>query len=110
MPKAILVVESQPSDPSREDEYNEWYGGVHLREVCSVPGIVGARRYKLRSKGGVEADPGAPRYVAVYEIDADDVTEPMRELSARSAEGRHTRSDAMQMDPRPTVALYELME
>jgi hypothetical protein len=110
MPKAILIVESQPSDPSREDEYVEWYRDVHLPEVLEVPGFLGARRYKLRAAGGVAADPTTPTYVTVYEIEADDVAAPVKELGARSAAGRTSRSDVMQMDPRPTVALYELLE
>jgi hypothetical protein len=110
MPKAILLVESRPSDPSREDEYVAWYRDTHIPDVLAVPGFVGARRYKLRAAGGTAADPLDPSYVTVYEIEADDVGGPVKELGARSAAGLTSRSDAMQMDPRPTVRLYELVE
>ncbi len=110
MPKAILVVESQPSEASREDEYVAWYRDVHIPEVLAVPGFRSAARYKLRAAGGLAADPAEPRYVTVYQIEADDVGAPVKELGARSAAGLTTRSDAMQMDPRPTVRLYELIE
>ncbi len=101
MPRAILVVESQPSDPSREDEYVEWYRDTHIPEVLAVPGFRRATRYKLRAAGGVAPEPADPRYLTVYEIEADDVGQPVKELGARSAAGLTSRSDVMQMDPRP---------
>ena len=105
MPKGIMVVQSAPADPSREDEYNEWYSTKHLPEVCSVPGFTAARRYKLR--GGPH---DSPEYVAIYEIEADDITAPVREWRSRSASGTTTRSDALRLDPPPVVTLYELID
>jgi hypothetical protein len=99
--KGILVVESGPSDPSREDEYNAWYDGPHMADVCAVPGFVGCRRYKLRGAP-------TPTYLAVYELEADDLDAPVAELRARSAAGHIARSDALATDPPPTVRLYEL--
>jgi len=49
MPKGLMVVQSRPSDPEREDEYNEWYSHTHLPEIRAVPGFVAARRYKLHN-------------------------------------------------------------
>ncbi len=106
MPKGIMVVQSGPSDPAREDEYNDWYSHTHLPEIRAVPGVVAARRYKVRDGG--DARPHA--YVAIYEIDADDLTAPVRELGARSAAGQMHMSDALQTDPPPVVTLYELID
>ncbi|WP_106398789.1 DUF4286 family protein [Actinocorallia populi] len=106
MPKGIMVVHSRPSDPSREDEYNEWYGTAHLPEVCEVPGIVGARRYRVVDG----SDPSRHAYLAVYELEADDLNSPLQELRARSASGRIGMSDVLQLDPPPSIALYELLE
>jgi hypothetical protein len=110
MPKGILIVQSQPSDPSCEDAYNEWYSRTHIPEVCAVPGFVGARRYRVREAGRLKVDPTAPRYIAVYELEADDLEATVRELSAHSADGRISKSDVIEMDPRPVVTLYELVE
>jgi hypothetical protein len=103
MAKGILVVESRPADPDREHEYNEWYSGMHLKDVCAVPGFVGARRYKVPG-----SDPAS--YIAIYEIEADDLAAPLDELRARGTDGRMAMSDVLQMDPPPTVTLYELIE
>ena len=106
MARGILIVESQPSDPSRKAEYDDWYSNVHIPHVCAVPGFVGAKRYRLRGTGG-DAPAGS---IAVYELEADDLDVPMQELRAHSAEGRVPLSDVLQLDPPPTVALYELIE
>ncbi len=106
MPKGIMVVQSGPSDPAREDEYNDWYSHTHLPEIRAVPGVVAARRYKVRDGGG--ARPHA--YVAIYEIDADDLTAPAAELRARSAAGLTHSTDALRVDPPPVVTFYELLE
>jgi hypothetical protein len=101
-----MVVQSAPSDPEREDEYNNWYASKHLPQVCAVPGIVAVRRYKVRGGG----DGQAPEYVAIYELDADDLTGPMRELRARSASGQIHISDVLRLDPPPVVTLYEQID
>ena len=107
MPKGIMVVRSNPSDPAREDEYNDWYSNTHLADVRAVPGFVSARRYKVR---GGEGDGPAHSYLAIYEIEADDLEAPLAELRARSASGRIKMSDAVQLDPPPVVTFYELIE
>jgi hypothetical protein len=104
MARGIVVVRSRPVSPEREDEFNAWYGGVHLRELLAVPGFVSARRFRRVS--GAEA----PEYLAVYEVEADDLAAPMRELRRRSAAGETTPGDALQTDPPPEVVLYELLD
>jgi hypothetical protein len=105
MPKGIMVVQSRPSDPAREDEFNKWYSQTHLPELLSVPGFAAARRYKMQG-----ADPSARPYLAIYELEADDLTAPVDEWRARSASGQVHMSDALQMDPPPVVTFYELIE
>lgn len=104
MPKAIMVVQSSPVAPSREAEYNEWYRDTHLPQICATPGFVGARRYKRRDGDG------GPQYLAIYEIEADDIDEARRALSVRTAAGEVEKSDVLATDPPPVVALYELLE
>jgi hypothetical protein len=107
--KAVLVVLSEPSSNDREDEYNDWYDEVHLGEVCQIPGITGAKRY-VRSS--TQLDPsgslGAERYLALYEIDSNDLATVARELNERAVDGRFTMNDALRFDPPPVTSLYEL--
>jgi hypothetical protein len=101
MPKGILYVETRPAAPEQEADFHKWYDEVHLREVVSLPGFVAARRYRpVRDDGGP--------FVAIYEVDADDLRQVMRELSKALSEGTLDMSPAIQMDPPPTMRLLEL--
>jgi hypothetical protein len=104
MAKAIMVVQTGPVSAEREEEYNDWYSGTHIPEILAIPGFAGARRYKLA--GG----DGPPSYLAIYEIDADDIFAPVKELSARSAAGQHSKSDVLRTDPPPVVAIYQNLD
>ena len=110
MPKGIMVVQTNPIDPSREDEYNDWYSNTHIPEVCAVPGFVGARRYKVHEVAAGDGNGSTHAYLSIYEIEADDLTAPMQELRARSASGEMQISDTMRLDPPPIVTLYELID
>lgn len=109
MPKAVMVVLTQPSDPAREDEYNEWYDNVHVPEVCAIPGFVGARRYKVTDAGPFPVDPAAPAYLAIYELDSDDLAATCKELAVRAGDGRMQTSDVLATDPLPSVVVYEAL-
>jgi hypothetical protein len=52
----------------------------------------------------------SPAYLAIYEIDADDLTAPAAELHARSAAGRTHGTTALRTDPPPLVTIYEQLE
>jgi hypothetical protein len=110
MPKAILLVQSQPSHPSREDEYNEWYDRTHIPEVCDIPGVVGAQRFELAESSVMPAPEGSSRYLAIYEVEADDPDTVLQELVARVADGRVVMSDVLAMDPVPVTQLYVLRD
>ena len=108
MPKAIMFVQSKPSHPDREAEYNDWYTNTHLPEVLAVDGITAARRYKVSSATPV--GPDAYEYCAVYELEADDLDAIVGELNARFTDGRMKATDAMEMDPQPPMVIYELLD
>ena len=104
MAKGIMVVRSEPVDPAHEDEFNDWYDNTHIPEITAVPGFVSARRYKTH--GGS----GGPAYLAIYEIEADDLRAPPKELHARQAAGQTHGTGALRLDPPPVVTFYELLE
>jgi hypothetical protein len=106
--KGIMVVESGPSDSSRDADYNEWYRTVHVPEMCAVPGIVSAQRYRRRDAGGGASDPARHRYLTIYELEADDLAQPLDELARRSGDHRPPPSDARRSPP--VVTVYERFE
>lgn len=104
MPKGILVVESSPETAAREAEYNAWYNDTHIPEICAIPGVVGARRYRLTGDGET------PTYLAIYDLDTADIQSPMTEIAERAADGRLSPPVALRMDPPPIPRVFELLD
>jgi hypothetical protein len=98
MAKGIIHVETRPSAPDREEEYNTWYDEVHLPELVALDGIVSARRLR-------PVDGDGP-YLALYEIEGDDLQAVLDNMRANAR--RLHMSDALQLDPPPVMRLLEV--
>ena len=108
MRKGMLIVQSRPVHPERVDEWNDWYDNVHIPEMCGVPGFVSAHRYRAVDRASGELDTENPSFLAVYEMEADDLSQPLKEVRVRTAEGRMSGPGETQIDPAPVITLYEL--
>jgi len=97
--KGVLVVQTRPVE-GREDDYNKWYDEVHLPEIVALAGFTSARRFKLKHG---DADP----YLALYEVEAEDVTAAQAALGEAMAAGKINMTDALAMDPPPSMSLWE---
>jgi hypothetical protein len=86
-----MVVMSRPT-AGREDEYNEWYQNVHLGELVALPGFKSAQRFR-RARSLVEG--GVYPYLAVYELETDDIDSVLNGLRDAAAGNRLTMSDAL---------------
>jgi len=76
----------------REKECNDWYDSVHLRDLVACPGVRCAQRFDLRQPlAGEKQFP----YLAVYEIETDDLQGTLAEINNRAASGRIVFSDAV---------------
>ena len=87
---ALFVVLTNPVD-GQDDEYNRWYNDQHVDDVLAVPGFVGVQRFKLSVPSGAPAPDW--KYLALYEIEKDRVSETFEGLSARAG------TDRMQVSP-----------
>ena len=77
--KTLYVVRNNPV-AGREDEFNDWYNQVHLQEVLKIDGFLSAPRFCLNE---VQLVPGQPfGYMALYEIDSQDVAGTLANLRA----------------------------
>ena len=97
MARGIILVESWPSSPEREQEYNTWYDEIHLPELVALDGFVSARRLR-------PVDGDGP-YVALYEIEGDNLQAVLDNMIANA--GQLHMSDALQLDPAPIPRLLE---
>jgi hypothetical protein len=98
MAKGIIHVETRPSSPDRDQEYNAWYDEVHIPELVALDGFVSARRLR-------PVDGDGP-YVALYEIEGDNLQAILDNMVASA--GQLHMSDALQFDPPPVMRLLEV--
>jgi hypothetical protein len=93
--------------PGQEDAYNEWYTNTHLKEVLEIPGFKTGRRYRLHqsAKAPVTSE---PRYMAVYEIESDDIKATLGEMRRRGTAGELSVNPALDRS-KTVITLYELI-
>ena len=86
----------------QEKEYNRWYNEQHLDDVLRVAGFVSAQRFKL-----AQPDPQAPaQYLAIYNIDSNDVQKTLAQLVELAGKPQMPISPALDMQVVKTF-LYE---
>ena len=72
----------------RDEEFNHWYDTQHLPDVMSVPGFVSAERLTCLGNG-------PHRYMAIYEIETDDIGAVLAEFGKRPGTDLMPLSDAL---------------
>jgi hypothetical protein len=92
MAKYVFVVFTEPVE-GLDAEYNEWYSNQHIPDVLALDGITAARRFKLAEMNPPQA--ANPPYLALYEIEADDVSQIPAAIRLAIEEGRMPISDAL---------------
>lgn len=90
-----FFVRSNPA-AGREDDYNRWYDEVHLPDVLRIPGMVSAQRFRITAP---HPDEPAPEfsYLAIYEIDTEDLPAVMEQLRLRIGTPAMMMSDALDL-------------
>lgn len=78
MTKHILLALTNAT-PGNDAAFNDWYDKVHLPDVLNVDGFVAAQRFKLSDAQRQSDTPY--RYLAVYEIETDDLARSVAELA-----------------------------
>jgi hypothetical protein len=107
MPRGKLIVFNEPESAAVEDEYNAWYDDNHVPQIlANVPTITGATRYRI-APGQSSAIPGAPRYLAIYDIEADNVMDAFKQLGQATVDGQVVMTDQIRKDPPSTYLVYE---
>ncbi len=73
MARYILLLESNCKDPAREAEFNEWYNKIHVPDVMMNPNYVKASRWM-----DISSAEGKGKYIALYEIETDDIDKTIK--------------------------------
>lgn len=95
MARYTFVVFSDPME-GRDHEYNEWYSNQHIADVLKIPGFVAAQRFRLAET--VPAQVFSHGYLALYEVETDDLAETRQTLSAAAGTPAMMLSDALDRD------------
>ena len=90
MQEWLLIVETNCKDEKQESEFNHWYDTIHIPDVINdTPGFKNAIRYLIKNPTR-----GKGKYVAIYEIETDDIKKTMeahaRNVQSKRAAGRWT--------------------
>jgi hypothetical protein len=101
VPKGVFVAITNPVSSDRDEEYTDWYENTHMREVLGVEGFVSVKRFKA-------IDGESPKFMAVYEVDVDDLNSVVALLGQAGAQGKLTQSDASDRGA-TKMRVYELV-
>ncbi len=92
-PAGVFLPFTDPTSPSQESEYRDWYQDTHLPEVLLVPGFEAATLYHNAEINMLEEEwVTAHKYMALYELahgDKSSFSETMAELQRRIREEDH---------------------
>ena len=87
MEKWLLLVESSCTDPSREQDFNDWYNNIHLPDMLELSSVTWSTRYEIRDPVDEEG-----KYLAMYEIESENFEKTMDQivnhLKEKSEQGR----------------------
>ncbi len=82
MSKHVLVVFTNAVN-GRDDEFNDWYDRIHIPDLLKIPEIKSAQRFRL--SGTQRMSPPYPwRYMALYEIETDDLAKVISIIKERA--------------------------
>lgn len=80
MSRHLLVVETN-CVAGADEEFNRWYDEVHVPQLLELDGFLNVSRYRVAdAQMGRSVPP--QRYVAMYEIEADDPQQALETLNA----------------------------
>lgn len=97
MAKGVIMVFSNPASPDKEDEYNDWYSGIHFDELTAPEGVRAARRFRVsQTQVPGNAEPHY-QYLSIYEL--DDISRDFPDM--RNV--KTTPSDAIHVDRRQII-------
>jgi len=86
----------------RDVEFNDWYSNRHIPDVLAIPGIVSASRYELAGTQRMRP-PWPYRYLAIYDIETDDLDWVAAEIGRRAGTDAMVISDSMAAEKLPLI-------
>jgi hypothetical protein len=110
MAKTLFLAWSSPTSDETDAEFNDWYLNTHVPQVrAAIPSITAVHRYRTADLPGGQQP--AHRYLAVYELDTDDVPAAAAALGVAAQQGNFDPTDTIDLKTAPpTVHWYAATE
>jgi hypothetical protein len=78
----------------KDKEFNDWYQNTHLAQIVSIKSFVQAQRFRFNTSIVPGAD-SPTRYMAVYDIETDDIGASLAAMNELAASGAMPLPDSM---------------
>lgn len=82
--------------PGDDDAFNAWYNDVHVPDILDVPGFTAAQRFRFVDHPALGDYPF--RYLAIYEVAADQVEAAFAEMNARAGTDKMVLSPTLDVE------------
>lgn len=92
MPSNYTMTVLSNALPGRDDEFNKWFDNNHIHEMIALDEVKSAQRFMIAPSAPDTASPH--KYLAVYDIETDDLVRLNARIGEEMAAGRMTTSDA----------------
>jgi hypothetical protein len=104
MAKKYKMVVFTNAVEGKDKDFNDWYQNTHLKQIVSIKSFAQAQRFQFITSI-VPGGPNHARYMAIYDIETDDINAALGAMGELAASGRMPLPDAM---AQPIVgAVYE---
>ena len=108
--RAVFVVLSEPFSQEEEDRYNDWYDHTHVPALLRLDGFVRASRWRIPEWLPVSQALGERRYLALYELETDDLSGALEQMRQARADGRLGNSlGVLSSEASPITAVFEFL-
>ena len=104
MAKRYKMVVFTNAVEGQDKDFNDWYQNTHLKQIVSIKPFVAAQRFRFNTSI-VPGGPDPARYMAIYDIETDDIGAALNEMNDLAASGRMPLPDSM--DKHIVGAVYE---
>jgi hypothetical protein len=104
MAKKYKMVVFTNAVEGKEQEFNDWYQNTHLKDIVSIKSFVQAQRFRFHTNI-VPGGTNPARYMAIYDIETDDIDAALGAMNERAMSGRMPVSESMA--PPILGAVYE---
>jgi hypothetical protein len=104
MAKKYKLVVFTNAVEGKDEQFNDWYQNTHLKQIVSIKSFVQAQRFRFHANI-VPGGANLARYMAIYDIETDDIGAAIGAMDDLAASGRMPLPESM---GQPIVgAVYE---